>query len=98
MTTNDPSTSEWHLDKRVPIALILTIILQTTIAGVWIGSIQSRITTLEKWQEKNDKVDARLASLEQGQKMIDQNIDSVSNKIDSIIDRMLDEQQPPGGR
>ena len=37
----------WRLDKKIPLALILTVSVQTVAIGVWIGSINSRVTTLE---------------------------------------------------
>lgn len=30
----DPISNSWHLDKRVPVALIITLLIQFT-AGVW---------------------------------------------------------------
>lgn len=47
---NAPSQPDtvWHLDKRVPVALIFTILLQTVGAGIWVGTIASRVTSLEE--------------------------------------------------
>ena len=36
-------TEQWHLDKRVPIALIFAIALQTGGALWWAASIQTRV-------------------------------------------------------
>jgi uncharacterized coiled-coil protein SlyX len=37
----------WHLDKRVPIGLILTIIIQTVYMTWWASKIDSRVSVLE---------------------------------------------------
>lgn len=34
---------EWHLDKRVPIALILALVLQVAAAVYWASKMESRI-------------------------------------------------------
>jgi len=39
--------SEWHLDKRVPIGLIAAILMQTIALGFWMGSLDSRISSIE---------------------------------------------------
>ena len=38
---------QWHLDKRVPVAIIFAIFMQTTGAIWWASSIQSRVSTNE---------------------------------------------------
>ena len=37
----------WHLDKRVPIGLIAAILMQTIALGFWMGSLDSRISSIE---------------------------------------------------
>ena len=56
--------NNWHLDKRVPIALILTILIQTGAVGLVIGQTLTRVSTLEVKMEKSDGVSERLARLE----------------------------------
>lgn len=41
------SDGNWHLDKKVPIALILAILAQTFAAGVMLSRMDSRIAALE---------------------------------------------------
>ena len=38
---------QWHLDKRVPVAIIFAIFMQTAGAIWWASSIQSRVSTNE---------------------------------------------------
>jgi cell division protein FtsB len=40
-------TEPWHLDKRVPLALIFAILLQTLTLGWWAATIQQRVHVLE---------------------------------------------------
>ena len=39
----DPAAASWHFDKRIPIALIVTIILQTGAAIWWASAVNSYI-------------------------------------------------------
>lgn len=39
--------NRWHLDKRVPVAIIVTLILQAAAAVWWAGQSDNRITNLE---------------------------------------------------
>lgn len=61
----------WHLDKRVPIALILTIALQSGGAIWWAASVSHRIAQIESSQAsskaRSERSDAVLA--DQGQRL-----------------------------
>lgn len=56
--------NEWHLDKRVPLALILTVIVQTAVLGVWVGSIQQRVQQNEQAIAESADTAERLARIE----------------------------------
>jgi len=40
--------SRWHLDRRVPLALIMAILIQTAGALTWAGAATERINQLER--------------------------------------------------
>jgi len=40
--------SQWHLDKRVPIALIVAIVLQSGGAFWWASNLTTRVTEIER--------------------------------------------------
>lgn len=61
---SDFTTGPWHLDKRVPVALILVIVAQTFGWGWWAASISERVTSLELWRSDSKDAAARLAVLE----------------------------------
>jgi uncharacterized coiled-coil protein SlyX len=58
---NDPDTAAWHLDKRIPIALIVTIFLQTAFAVSWVTSLSARV---DGAIEVNQRQDQRIAATE----------------------------------
>jgi hypothetical protein len=42
--------TKWHLDKKVPLALIVTIALQTVAAIWWASAVNQRVADLERNQ------------------------------------------------
>ena len=38
----------WHLDKRLPIGIILAILLQTAALGSYLGNLSSRVAAIEQ--------------------------------------------------
>lgn len=58
--TPDPANGAWHLDKRIPLALLGAILLQTATFGFWVGQISNRLDfALETNQRQDVKLDAQ---------------------------------------
>ena len=55
----------WHLDRRVPIAVIVTLLLQSAAALVWAGSAAERLSVLETRAARIDEMVERTARLEE---------------------------------
>ena len=51
----------WHLDRKVPLALIVTILLQTSLGVWWAASLTSRV---DRAIQVNDDQDTRLRTVE----------------------------------
>lgn len=64
-----PSREEWHLDKKVPIALIAGFVIQTILLTAWGAStferLDSRIANLEKSDNNQSSHENRITILEQ---------------------------------
>ena len=43
----DPAEASWHLDKRIPVALLLGVLGQGAVGIWWMSSLQSRVAHLE---------------------------------------------------
>jgi lysozyme family protein len=56
--------SRWHLDKRVPIALIFTIVMQTAGLVWWASSLTERVNTLERRADASAPQAERITRLE----------------------------------
>jgi len=47
--TRDPTSSFWHIDRKVPLALIVTIGVQTAGIAYWVGGVSNRVDQLERF-------------------------------------------------
>lgn len=87
---SDEFEKHWHLDKRVPVAIIACIFAQTLAIGIWVGSIQVRVTNLESrqhvLQETRLSMTERLARLEESVKGMKELLLQINNKLDRALD------------
>jgi len=72
----------WHLDKRVPVALI-GVMLSWIITTVWWASaLNERVEHLEKMSLKNQGVESRLVRIEESQSWMKDMIQRIDKKLD----------------
>lgn len=87
MTQED---THWHLDKKVPITLILTILLHLGVSIWWARGLESRLATVERDQARQERRDdlqdneARAAVLQ-----LRNQLDRIDTKLDRLIEKGL---------
>lgn len=66
MTHQEPD-KQWHLDKRVPVALIFALLVQTAGAFWWAASIQERVNTqanlIREAAQERQRLETRLEQI-----------------------------------
>lgn len=66
--TEDPASGEWHVDKRIPAALIITLgiafVAQTFAVGVWVSQLSQRLSSVERTIDQGRDTAARLVKVE----------------------------------
>lgn len=94
----DDDGHHWHLDRKVPIALIFAIIVQSCAAVWWISSTSSRIDHLEIAAKSYDTRIAALSSERDGmrERLISMEV-TLKFIAESLlkIERRLDPQTEP---
>lgn len=72
-TVIDASDSSWHLDRKVPVAIIITILMQTGGIIWWGATAAERLSALERkvesaapQAERLTKVETRLEAVQDG--------------------------------
>ena len=87
----------WHLDRRVPVALIITIIMQTIGIVWWAASLSARVDALEvRIREARDN-QSRIIRLEANQAAVSRRLDRMLDafrRVEAKLDRLLLKQQP----
>jgi hypothetical protein len=69
----------WHLDRRVPIAIIGALIMQTMLLGWWTSKVDSRIENLERSDMRTDTlIQSRI-------KMADDRFEGLQRDRDRIV-------------
>ena len=63
MTTSQIDKAHWTVDKKVPLALIFAIFLQTSGAFWWAGKVDSRIASLESTTQDVDQALTELTEI-----------------------------------
>lgn len=71
----------WHLDKRVPIALIFTIVVQTVTISWWAASTSVRLDAVERKMEAAAPQAERVIRLDEKVGVIQQSV----NEIKAIL-------------
>lgn len=79
---------QWHLDKKVPIAIVVTIFLQTIgllVVGIsWKADVDHRLAALETSDSKRSSQETRIVILEQKLQFITKSLGRIEDKIDQI--------------
>ncbi|WP_425062448.1 hypothetical protein [Pyruvatibacter mobilis] len=78
------AASHWHLDKRVPIALIVAMAVQTAGALVWAGAAMQRIDYLERDVSATSRIGERTARVEEQMRYLRQSVDRIETKLDRL--------------
>lgn len=84
--------NQWHLNKEVPISIILALVLQT-VSGIWfiskldsrVGSLEeSRKTATSEQRERDEKQDSAVALVAAETQ---RRLDRIEEKLDRLIER-----------
>lgn len=83
----DPAGGRWHFDRRVPLALIGMMLVQTATIVWWASRINTRVEHLEEKTRDDAEVVQRVTTVEtevRSMKEYDRRIDS---KLDRLFER-----------
>lgn len=96
--TNRRTKEPWHLDRKVPIALIATILIQTACVIIWAAKLDQRTGALELWQGEQKilqasdstvqaEIKTRLSVLESQNVNVLRSLEKIEEKLDAIYRR-----------
>lgn len=76
------SSTHWSLDRRVPVALILSIVLQSAGLFMWVGALTSRVSELELKAVRAIDAGERVISLEAEMREVRRVLQRIEAKLD----------------
>ena len=90
--TDSEAMAHWHLDKRVPISIIITLVLQTLafvyLGTAWKADVDNRIGSLEKDAAAKAAIELRLdvirASQSERLTILEQKFDFIHQSLQRI--------------
>ncbi len=92
----DYADGQWHLDKKVPVSIIVAIILQTlgfvAIGAAWKADVDSRLTQLERSDADRKPQESRLIRLEEKLLGIANSLARIENRLEARVNNGSDRQ------
>ncbi|MEM7619756.1 MAG: hypothetical protein AAF228_04730 [Pseudomonadota bacterium] len=77
----------WHLDRKVPVALIATLIIQTLGFAFYMGNLSHRVQAIEKGMQERSKLPDRTTRLESELRSVRDILSRIEVKLDKVSDR-----------
>jgi Tfp pilus assembly protein PilO len=86
------SDEPWHLDKRVPVALIFTLLMQSALGVWWASNLSNDVTTLKSRQDKQENLieSMRTTASQQAVQLgrIEENTRSTSEAVSRLLKKI----------
>jgi hypothetical protein len=76
----DPASMRWHIDRRVPVALIGTMLLQIVMGVYWLANIEFRVDT---HAEDLVRIEAALSEGDRDSQGLDNRLTRLEEKLSS---------------
>lgn len=73
--------TDWHLDKKVPIAIIFTLAVQLGTAIWWSAKLDSRVAVLEIQAKQQSNLAERVVRLETLLESINNNLEEIKDSL-----------------
>lgn len=80
--------AEWHLDKRVPVALIFAIVVQTFGVAWWASQTSERLTQVEKrleaFADRNERTDRQVDEQSRQIAVLTEQVANTNRNLESL--------------
>lgn len=83
------AVEEWHLDKKVPVTIIVALVLQTLgfiyVGTAWKTEVDFRVNNLERLNDDRKSQEGRIIAVEQQLNYITDSLKRIEAKLESTI-------------
>lgn len=83
MPSEPVNADSWHLDKKVPISLIVVLIVQIFGFGMWLSRIESQVGQVAK---DNDQQSAEISNLKTASQVMAERAATVAERLEGLRD------------
>lgn len=90
--TDERRDNSWHLDKRVPIALIFTMLVQFAAGIWWVADINGRVNYIERERDRNSNLSGEIIQIKEQLR----GIERVIGRLETYLDRRQPLKETPG--
>ncbi len=77
--------NRWQIDKRVPIALVATMLIQVAAALIWATQLNARVDTLEVQAVSSADFGEKLARIDERVQAMKQDTDYIKRSLGKFI-------------
>ncbi|MEZ5691470.1 MAG: hypothetical protein R3D71_07390 [Rickettsiales bacterium] len=78
----------WRVDKRIPIALLVTLFLQIAAALIWASQLNARVGMLEQESLNSALFGEKLARIDERLQSVRQHMEDIKDKVENIDERL----------
>ena len=78
---DDAEITNWRVDKRIPIALLMTLFLQIAAAIIWATQLSARVDTLEHEASETSGFGEKLARIDERLQSVKQDVEFIKREI-----------------
>lgn len=88
MSDVDPATSKWHIDKRIPVTMIIALAIQSAAVAFYGGQVSERIDNIEEKQVAASPNANRITTLETHLIYIAEDIKDIKEEFKRVSERL----------
>jgi len=89
MENVDTEDTGIRMDRRLPFAVIVTLLVQAAGALVWATELDARVNGLEQQLVTSSSLNEKFARLEERLENMKQDIEGIKHQLDHLTDRLL---------
>jgi hypothetical protein len=78
----------WRLDKRVPVAVIVAMLLQLAGILIWATQLDARVSSMEQQMVGSPALGEKFARLEERLEYMKQDVQYIKHQLERLADRM----------
>jgi hypothetical protein len=81
--------TSWKIDRRISIALIISLLVQIASALIWATQLDARVSHMEQQVISNNGLNEKFARLDERLDDMKQNLDGIKHQLDQLTDHLL---------